>query len=595
MVSPIKNSEGALRVSIYSEGELIKPTLFGLVSLYIFKGVNRIGKSVLCFEAGSMSEGEIPESDSDSFAPGKAIRIEAGYGSDESSLFEGMVVNHSFVVEQNNHAQLRVECCDYAYPATQARKNAVYEKKKDSDVIDEIFKKYAPLSSSVDSTNTKYNELVQYYCTDWDFALSRADANGLVIVTEGKNISVKKPDVSASPKLKISYGTDLIEFNGQLSASDSQASIDAFAWNPAEQAMTKASGKTPTLNEQGNTSPKKLSDAIGVDKYILQTGFAEEAVLQDWADSQLLKAGLSRIQGFCKFIGSAKALPGETLELDRLGERFNGTAYIGYVEHEIRNGEWTTTAGLGLAFENITDKPSVVSPPASGLLPGIEGLHIGKVTKISDDPSSENKIQVSVPLLGDEANLLWARQANFWASNGYGSFFIPDVDDEVVVGFFNNDPCYPVILGSLYSSKQQPPYSLTKENQIRAMLTKEKIKVEVNDKDKSITLETPGKNIVTISDKEKGIVLKDQHGNKIVTEAGGITIESAKDLTLKAKMNVVIEAGTNLDAKAKTNLTMKGLKVEASASTELTVKGSAKAELSAAGQTVVKGGMVMIN
>lgn len=593
--SPIKNSTGVLRVSVYSEGALIKPTLFGLVSAYIFKGVNRIGKSVLCFEAGNMPKGEIPESDDNSFAPGKTIRIEAGYEDDENPLFEGIVVNHSFVVGQNSQAQLRVECYDYAYPSTLARKNAVYEKKKDSDVITEIFKKHAPLSPSVDTTGTTFNELVQYYSTDWDFALSRADANGLVIVTEGKKISIKKPDVSASPKLKVSYGTDLIEFNGRLSASDSLGSIDASAWDPAAQKMIQVSGKTPALNKQGNMTPERLSEAVGADQYILQTGLGEESALQAWADSQRLKSGLSRIQGSCKFIGSAKALPGETLELERLGARFNGTAYIGYVEHEIKGGEWTTTAGLGLAFENITDTPSVVAPPASGFLPGIEGLHIGKVTKIADDPSGENKIQVSVPILGDKANLLWARLAHFWASADYGSFFLPDVGDEVAVGFFNNDPCHPVILGSLYSSKRKPPYPIENENKIRAITTKSKIKIELEEEKKTIRIQTPGKNILTISDEDKGIQLIDQNKNKIVMNDSGIVIESAKELTLKAKTNIVIDAGGNLECKARSNLTLKGLKIEGNAQTEMTMKGSAKAELSASGQTVVKGAMVMIN
>jgi Rhs element Vgr protein len=542
-----------------------------------------------------MTRNDVPESDADTFAPGKKIRIEAGYGNDENPIFEGMVINHCFTVGEGNDARLEVECRDYAFPSTLARKNAVYEKKKDSDIISEIMGKYAPLSVSTDATKTKYNELVQYYATDWDFVRSRADANGLVVITEGTKMTVKKPDVSKNPKLKVTYGTDLIEFKGELSAADAQGDIDALAWNPDEQKITKVSGKKPSLNSQGNTAPDKLAKAVDVNKYVLQTACAEESALQAWADSQRLKAGLSRIQGYCKFTGSEKAVHGETLELDGLGARFNGTAYIGYVEHEIRHGEWTTTAGLGLSAENITENPDVSAPPVSGLLPGMEGLHIGKVTKLDGDPTNSNKIQVEIPILGDKSNKVWARLNNFWANNGYGSFFIPEVGDELVIGFFNNDPSYPVILGSLYSSKQKPPYEITKENNIQAFVTKSKIKVELNDKDKMITLETPAKNTAIISDKDKSITLKDESGNKIVMEKGGITIESAKDLTLKAKMNVKIEAGTNFDAQAKSNLTLKGLKIEASANTELAMKGTAKAEISAAGQTIVKGAMVMIN
>lgn len=86
-----------------------------------------------------------------------------------------------------------VECRDIAYQATQGRKNRIFEKKKDSDTIKEVLKAYG--SVKVEATTYQYPEMVQYYCSDWDFALSRADANGLFVCTEGKDIKVFKPKV----------------------------------------------------------------------------------------------------------------------------------------------------------------------------------------------------------------------------------------------------------------------------------------------------------------------------------------------------------------------------------------------------------------
>ncbi|MDR0941065.1 MAG: type VI secretion system tip protein VgrG, partial [Bacteroidales bacterium] len=505
--SPIKNSDGALRISVYSEGTVISSTLFGLISIYIYKGVNRIGKAKLIFSAGDMPTSEVPESDNDSFALGKSIRIEAGYGSEENSIFEGIVVNHSFIVEDKNASTLHIECFDYAYPMTLARKNNLFTKKKDSEAIQEIIKNYSPIAPTVDATKTKYNELVQYYVSDWDFVRSRADANGLVVITEGTTMSVKKPDISSAAALRITYGSDLIAFNGQLSASDAQGGIEAAAWNAAKQEMVKVSGVNPSLNKQGDVSLSELSEAVGTKKTVLQTVCAEESTLQAWADSQLVKAGLARIQGSCKFVGSSKALHGNTIELAGLGKRFNGTAYIGYVEHEIKNGVWTSTAGLGLSFENIAEKPEVAAPSTSGLLPGIQGIHIGKVSKIDEDPDGENKIQVEIPILGTANNKVWARFTSFRASNGYGAFAIPDVGDEVAIAFFNNDPCFPVILGGLYSSKQQMPYSIEKKNNIHAITTKSNMKIEFENEKKEITIQTPGNNMIRISDDAKGMTL----------------------------------------------------------------------------------------
>lgn len=579
--------------TITSDGAALK-LMFSLISISIFKGVNRIGNAKLVFTAGDISKGEVPESDDDSLAPGKVISIAVGYGEQQSPIFEGIVVSHGYEVGEGN-STLQIECKDYAFAATQIRKNKIFEKKEDSQVIKEILGAYSPLSATVDATSTQHNELVQYYCTDWDFILSRADVNGLVVVTDLQTITVKSPDLSTSPKLKITNGLDLIEFKGELSADEQQVGIEAIAWNPTDQNIFKVQGKNPTLNKQGTDKPETLAKILGEGNFTLQTALCtEESSLQSWADSQAVKAGLSRIQGYCKFPGSTKALPGDLIELVGLGKRFNGNAYVGYVEHEIKQGDWVTTVGLGLQFENVTDKTDVMTPAASGFLPGIGGLHIGKVTKLDADPSCEYKIEVDIPIL-NATTKVWARLSNFWGSNGYGAFFIPDIGDEVVLGFFNDDPCHAVIVGSMYSSKQKPPYELTAENNIHGIITKSKMKLEFDDDKKIITIQTPGNNSIQISDDAKSIQLIDQHKNKIIMNDGGIVFESSKDLTLKAQKNVVIDSGAAVQVKATSDIEMKGINIKANASAELSIKANAKVELSAAGQTIVKGAMVMIN
>lgn len=593
--SPHKNSDGVIRVSVFSEGKPLKTTLFALISVYIRKEVNRIGTAVLVFDAGNMSEGEMPESDDESLAPGKQIRIEAGYAEDENPLFEGTVTSHQLDIQEGNVSTLRIECRDYAFPSTQMRKNKVFEKKKDSEAMTEILREYSPLSAVVDTTTTKHNELVQYNCTDWDFLLSRAQANGLVVTVDGKKINVMKPDVTKSPPLKVTYGMEIIAFNGELCAEEQATEYKAVAWDMSQQKIITVNAKKPALNKQGKDTPDQLAKAIGSNKYTSQTVLSDEGMLQAWADAQSQRVGLSRIQGQCKFTGNHKALPGDLLLLDGLGKRFNGNAYIGWVEHEIVEGVWTTTTGFGIPASVITEQADVMTPSASGLIPGVEGLHIGKVLKLDGDPTGEDKIQIELPILNGDVNTVWARLGNFWASSSYGSFFIPDISDEVVVGFFNNDPCHAVVIGSLYSSKQAPPYQLTKENKIRAIYTKSKMKIEFEEENKVITIETPGKNRIQISDKDKSILLEDQHKNKIEMNSSGILIDSSKEITLKAKTNIVLDAGANLNMKAKSNAETKAMNIKEEASMAFTAKGNAKAELTASGQTVVKGAMVMIN
>lgn len=200
-----------------------------------------------------------------------------------------------------------------------------------------------------------------------------------------------------------------------------------------------------------------------------------------------------------------------------------------------------------------------------------------------------------MPALGDNNNELWARLSSYYATSESGNFFIPEVGDEVVLGYINQDPGQPVILGSLYSSQKTMPYELTAENDTKAIVTKNKLKIEFNDETKVITITTPGENTITISDDEKLIKLADQNSNTITMDENGITLDSPKDITISATGNISLKStgDTSIDATGDANI--KGMNVSAEANVALTAKGSATAELSASGNTTVKGALVMIN
>lgn len=588
--SPGKNSDRVLSYTVYSNGKNIGDG-FRLSSAFVRLELNRIGRATLKFDAGDMSAGTFDETDSDVFKPGAAVVLSVGDTDGEDTLFAGVVVMLNIRIESGLRAQMVVECRDCAFGATRERKNRIFEEQEDSKIIETVLSAYG--SVEVDSTAYKHPSLVQYYCTDWDFALSRADANGLLVnVSDGK-IAVKKPDVAAGPVLTVTYGLDLIDFNGGVSASDQFTKVEAVSWSLKNQAVVSVTAAKPSLNDQGNIAVKDM--AVG-DKLLYQTDAPTESdALQAWADSQALKTGLARYRGSFSFIGNVLAEPGCIIELAGMGDRFNGNVFIGAVEHIVRDNVWVTRVEMGITPGNITEEPDVTSPPASGWLPGVEGLHVGKVQKLDGDPGKEQRILVEIPLLNGDKNTIWARLATLYAGNGIGSFFIPEVGDEVVVGFFNNDPCHPVILGSLYSSKQVPPYELKAENYKKAVVTKQKMKVEFDEEKKIITVTTPGNNMLELNDDGKSVTLSDQNGNKLILNDQGITLDSGGKIILKSKGDIKADATGQIGMSSKSDVSLDGMNVKATAKTGFTAKGNATAELSASGQTTVKGGMVMIN
>ena len=592
-VSPLLNAEGPVRVVVTSEGADVSETA-ELISVTVRRAVNKVPSATLVFADGDMPEQSFPLSDAAHFKPGAKVTLKAGYGDSEALIFSGIVVRHGLTIAGSNDARLVVECRDEAVKLTVGRKNSHHLDKTDADVITALVAAHG-LGATVSGAALLNAELVQHYCTDWDFLLARAEANGcLVVVTDGK-VAVGAPQTTGAAALAVKYGESLIDFQADLDARHQYASVQATAWDMKTQAIVQSAAENPaTLSAQGNINSQTLSQVLGLSTLALQSGAPwPKAALDGWAKAQQLKSGLARLRGRMRFQGSALATVGGLIDLQGVGQRFNGTVFVTGLTHQIESGEWTTEADFGTPVEWFTERADIAAPAAAGLVPGIEGLHVGVVVKLDADPAGEHRVQVKVPSAG--VDTVWARLMQFYASSAFGAFFVPEVGDEVVLGWFNDDPGFPVILGSLYSSKRAPPHALTAENNVKAIVTRCKARFEINDEDKVITLTTPGNNKLVFSDKDKSIVMTDQNNNKVELHTGGIVLDSPKDIKISAKGTISIDAVGAITISSKADVKVEGLNVSCDAKVGMVAKGAASAELSAAGQTTVKGAMVMIN
>jgi uncharacterized protein involved in type VI secretion and phage assembly len=147
------------------------------------------------------------------------------------------------------------------------------------------------------------------------------------------------------------------------------------------------------------------------------------------------------------------------------------------------------------------------------------------------------------------------------------------------LGFLGDDPRNPVLLGMLHSSAKPAPIVASDDNHEKGFVTRSEMKLLFDDDKKTMTFLTPNGNTAVLSDEDGGITLADESGNKLVMSADGITIESSADVLIKASGDVTVE----------------GLNVSSAASAQLKVEGSAGAEISSGGSTVVKGSIVQIN
>lgn len=578
-VIPSDQPKSVATYTILADGTECSKT-FQLLSIAVIREVNRIPSATLVFVDGEPSKQTFEISDKPDFEPGKEIEIKAGYRSDEQSLFKGMVVRHGIKVRKSG-AVLVVECRDKAAKMAAAPRSRYFRDIKDSALIEELLDAHG-LDKEIEATTAEHKQVVQYNSTDWDMALCRAEANGLLAFVKDGKVKMAKPEFTGATALTIQYGATVHDLDAEIDARFQFKSVKGVAWNPADQAVGDTTeGADPGLPEAGNLEADALAGVVDAEDYrLIHGGKLEDAEMQAWVDACLMKHRLAKIRGRVSIDGTAAVEPGQLIELGGVGERFQGKLYVTGVRQNVEKGNWETVIQFGVDPAWFAETFEVRRPAAGALLPPIRGLQIGVVTKLEGDPEGEERIQVRIPIIHKDDEGAWCRLGTLDAGKERGTFFRPEIDDEVVVGFLDEDPRHGVVLGMLHSSKHASPEPAADDNHKKGYQSREKMKLIFDDEKKVVTLETPAGNKLVISEDETMIHLEDQNGNKLTLNQDGVTIESIKDIVLKAPSGDFKTEAMNAEIKGTV-----GAKVSGSGGTEMSLSGTAN----------LKGPMVNIN
>lgn len=572
-----EKSQDLVTRTILVNGNEISGT-YQVVSIVVDRVVNRIPAATIMITDGDAASQDFELSSGDDFIPGNEIQINVGYNSDESQIYKGIIVKHNIKI-RNGATFLTLECKDELVKTTIGRKSRYYTELSDSDVFEQILDEYG-IEHDIEPTDYEHPELVQYNSSDWDFIVSRAQANGKLCFVNDGIISIKAPTLDQEEAETVSYGSTMYDFDAEMDARNQFNTVTSYSWNKDDQELIETEAENPNVSLNGNISSSDLADVIGLDNLELRHGGdLNDLELQNWADATLLYQQLAKTRGRIKFQGIPQVIPDTILLLEGLGDRFNGPAYITGVRHTISGGNWVLDAQFGLNPKWFSETYDINTCPAGGLLPAIKGLHIGIVTQLQDDPEGSDRILVKLPIIDGEEQGIWCRLATLDAGENRGSVFRPEIDDEVIVGFINEDPNEAVVLGQLHSSLNPAPIPASDDNHEKGFVTRSEMKFIFDDDKKSITIETPGGKKVQLDEDAGAITIEDENANSIVMNSNGITIKSGKDLNLEATGDVNV-AGVNVDVAA--NATFKA-------------DGNAGAELTTTAVAVVKGSIVQIN
>jgi Rhs element Vgr protein len=573
--SPVQMAATIVAYTVTANGAAL-PTTFQVVAIDVWTGVNKLPKARIVISDGSAAEENFPISDAAILTPGVQITISLGYHGQETQVFSGVIYRHGLQATINGPSRLVVEATDKAMVMTLARQNAVFQNVTDSQVCQQLITA-AGLTAKVTATTTVHETIVQYYAAAWDLMVLRAQASGMVVTVDDGVVSVAPPSTDGAPVLTLTYGQSLLDFHGDMDASTqlTSSAIQSFAWDPASQKLAQSGQAQASASTPGNISSDELARVFNVQSYLQQTaGAMEAAELTQWSSAELLKTKLAKIRGEARFQGSALAKTGCMVTLAGLGDRFNGDAYVSGVHHRYAEGLWRTTVEIGLSPNWFAQTaPAVVAPGASGQLPPANNLQTGTVQAIANDPDGEYRVLVTLPLLQAPAGVgVWARFGSYYASQGVGSCFYPEIGDEVVVAFLSGDPRYPVILGSLFSKKNPPPQTPEAANNTKTLVSRSKMRIDFFEDKNTVQILTPKNQSVVLNDQGQSVTLSDMNGNSVTLSQSGISIKSASDISITASGSITL-----------------------SAQTSLTMTGSSSAKLTSTGIVQVKGASVALN
>jgi len=171
------------------------------------------------------------------------------------------------------------------------------------------------------------------------------------------------------------------------------------------------------------------------------------------------------------------------------------------------------------------------------------------------DPDNQGRVKVTLPWSPDTGGgqyEAWARLATFMGGNNRGSWFIPDVNDEVLVVFEGGDPRRPYVIGGLWNGNDSPPDSMdgAGNNYRKVLCSRNGIKLTMDDTDgqEKFIAETPGGQKITLKDGPGAVEIVDSNGNSVKLETSGITVTASAKVTINATLVQVSASMVTVDA-----------------------------------------------
>ncbi len=575
--------EDVLQLSV--EESLHLPGMFTLVirndyasarsgeNLWLYDTIFAIGKSVeIGFTASTTEDADFDDAKTGILLKGEITAIEAHFNPE-------------------SQAPIVIRGYDISHRLHRGRFNRSFQNMKDSDIVSQIIGEAGITPGTVDDTGGPYGfgdpvgYVFQENQTNMEFLRERAARNGFELFVQDGKLNFRKP--VAGDSLTLKWLTDITNFQVRVSSAEQVDSVEVRGWNYQTKqpiVSTKSAQTTQVITSTDYGKGKAASTKFSTTPKMIVVNQPVSSSAESEAIAQSLYNELSGefVQADAKAEGNPTIRPGKVVQLTQMG-KYSGKYYVTETRHLLQQRVYVTEFSVrGLRDGDLL----TLMVPQTRLQPG-QTMLVGIVTN-NKDPKKWSRVRVKFPTLTEDHESEWARIVAIGAGKDRGFDCLPEVNDEVLVGFEHGDIHRPFIIGGVWNGKDAPPTTVDNavvDGKVRLRTIKTRTghtlqfveedkdaskkgvyldtvyghKLYVNDSDKKIDIKTNGGHQVLLDDQNKKIEIKTSGGHTFTLDdtARKITISGTNQIEMTAPQSITLKVGTNSLELSMTNATLK--------------------------------------
>lgn len=441
----------------------------------------------------------------ETLSPQNTLEVESL--SDRVVFFIGKITEQKYKMFSPQEARLKICAFDALEEMKKTQSVRAHVQVTVGDIAQEIAGKHGLILDAQESGPMR-QRIIQYQQSDFDFLLQHTSCAGLYFQVDGSDLQLFSLEGHGTP-LEYVLGEKLHQADFKLNRNVFRNGVKTFAWDALNQEKQDADAGMPRIGRKVSASAADNSGLILTNQIVENESEAEaraQAVYDHAKNEEVVFGGIVE--------GNASLKPGMSVCLKNVAKSFEGTYILTKVRHCIN-----LRKGFVSKVSTALKKPKQSSRSAA--------ITIADVTNL-DDPDGLGRVQVSMPAFGD-SETSWMGVIVPGAGKNKGLIALPDIGDQVLVVFPEEDPAQGIILGGLFGTKGMPDTGI-EGNAV-----------------KRYTFVTSGGQKIQLDDAKDQIRIENNKGSYYEMSPGKVSIHAETKLLIEAPGKSITIKGSSID------------------------------------------------